>query len=1185
MTSCIRIASTRTTIVFAVMLFLLSGFNAVQAAIPTITSFSPTSGPIGTTVTITGTNFNTTADDNVVFFGATRAVVTAATATSLTVTVPTGATYQNISVTNITTGLTVYSASPFITTFDGSNCFDSLSFAPKADYTTGYSPYRTTIADIDGDGKPDIAVVNYDDNSISIFRNTSNGGSVSFAAKVDFTTGSYPTSISMGDLNGDGKPDLVVTNYLSQTISVFKNTSTAGTISFAAKVDYGTGLHPYCVSIGDLDGDGKPDLAVVSYDNNSISIFQNTSSNGLISFATKLDLPNEGFNRSIIIGDLDGDGKPDLVVVGSGHLSVFRNTSTIGALSFAVKANFGAGNMSVAIGDLDGDGKPDLVVTNGNGNNTISILWNTSINDTVSFATKIDLGTGGNPFYISIGDLDGDGKPDLAVTNSGSNTVSVFHNTSSSGLVSFARRVDYGTGASPFGLSIGDLNGDHKPDLAIANYNSKTVSVLRSKVMPSPTITSFTPTTATAGETVTITGTNFKAGTLVKFGGTPAHSCTVVSTTIINAIVDTGATGSISVTVPAGGVDSLSGFTYTNPPAPTITSFTPTAAKFGDEITITGTNLVGTLAISLGGKAASSFMAVSSTSLKAIVGNGASGSISLTTRSGTASIAGFTFLSPPTITSFSPTSGPIGTTVTITGTNFNTTADNNVVFFGATRATVTAATSTTLTLAVPAGATYENISVTDITTNLTTNSSKPFITTFDGSNGFDSNSFADKASFAAGNNQYSLVSGDVDGDGMPDLVVANYEDNTISVFRNTSHSGSVSFAHRVVFSTMDGGPQGLAIGDLNGDGKPDLAVTNFDGNTVSIFRNTSTRGTVSFATKIDYDTGKWPNSVSIGDLDGDGKLDLAVTDFYDGTVSVLRNIGSNGEVAFDHRIILTAKYAPRSISIGDLDGDGKPDLAVANLSVFRNTSTIGAISFATRIDLIDGGISVSIGDLDGDGKPDLAATNGWGGSTVSIFRNTSTVSSLSFASRIDFVTGVDPVKVSIGDYDGDGKPDLAVLNFLSGTVSILQNTSNNGAISFAAKVDFSVGRNPLGISMCDLNGDGKPDLAVSNEYENTVSVLKSMVGTDSPTVVQPTAIEDKVILYPNPADNVIHINNLHDKTSIGIFNVQGLLVKSIISSGLTENIDITGLAPGFYIVKLSDKGMEETLNFVKKQGE
>jgi hypothetical protein len=470
-------------------------FNVASPS-PSITSFSPTSGPIGTRVTITGTNFSTTAANNIVYFGAVKAMVTTATSTSLTVSVPTGATYQPISVT--VGGLTGYSSRPFIVTFLTTGTITSGSFAPKVDFVTGENPFGIAIGDIDGDGKPDLVVINNNSNTVSVFRNTSSSGSItsgSFAAKVDFTTGAGTFNVAIGDIDGDGKQDLVVANAISNTVSVFRNTSASGSItsgSFAAKVDFATGENPFGIAIGDIDGDGKPDIVIVNHLSSTVSVFRNTSSSGSItsgSFAAKVDFATGESPFDVAIGDIDGDGKPDLVVSNwfSNSVSVLRNTSTPGSItsgSFAAKVDFTTGSSpyGIAIGDIDGDGKPDLVVSNNN-SDAVSIFRNTSSSGSItsgSFAAKVDFATGVYPIGIAISDIDGDGKPDLIVTNWNGKTVSVFRNTSSSGSItpgSLAAKVDFATGLTPYGIAIGDLDGDGKPDLVATNANNNTVSV------------------------------------------------------------------------------------------------------------------------------------------------------------------------------------------------------------------------------------------------------------------------------------------------------------------------------------------------------------------------------------------------------------------------------------------------------------------------------------------------------------------------------------------------------------------------------------------------------------------------------------------------------------------------------------------------------------------------------------
>ena len=924
------------------ILFLVLAASNVFSQAPVITTFSPGSGPIGTTVTITGTNFNTTPASNIVFFGATMATVTAGSSTSLTVTVPAGATYQPISVLNSAVALSGYSTMPFITTFSpNKGGLASQDLEGKVDLSAGFIPYSIVVGDLDGDGKADLVVTNIGSNTISVFRNTSSNGSISsssFAAKVDFATGISPLSAAIGDVDGDGKADIVVISSSGNYVSVLRNISTSGSItssSFAANVDFTTGSAPYSVAIGDLDGDGKADLAVANFGSSSVSILRNTSTSGSItnsSFAAKVDFATGGSPYCVAIGDLDGDGKADLAVTNSSFntISILRNSSSNGSItssSFEAKVDFATGEdpYSVAIGDLDGDGKADLAFVN-NSSNSVSVLRNISTSGSIissSFEAKVDLTTGSYPRSVAINDLDGDGKVDLAVSNAGSNTISVFRNISSSGSISvssFAAKVDFTTNNVPISVAIGDLDGDGKADLAVTHQSSNTISIIRN-----------------------------------------------------------------------------------NP------------------------------------------------------------------------------IFPPVITSFSPTSGPIGTTVTITGTNFNTTPASNIVFFGATRATVTAGSSTSLTVTVPVGATYQPISILNSTSAQSGYSALPFITTFSPNKGsISAQDFTAKVDFAAGDRPNNVAIGDLDGDGKADLAVVNQNSSIVSIFRNTSSNGSISassFGAQVDFRTGDV-PYSVAIGDLDGDGKADLAVTNVGGNSVSVFHNASTSGSItssSFTAKVDFATGTNPISVAIGDLNGDGKADLAVTNAGSNSVSVLRNTSSSGTItisSFAGNVDFATGTQPYSVGIADLDGDGKADLAVANISshtisIFRNTSSNGIIntsSFTAKVDFTTGNNprSVAIGDLDGDGKVDLAVATS-GSSTISVYQNTSSngsITSSSFAAKVDFVTVGNSTAVAIGDLDGDGKADLAVANVSNQNISIFRNTSSNGSItssSFAAKGDLTTG--------------------------------------------------------------------------------------------------------------------------------
>ena len=298
-------------------------------------------------------------------------------------------------------------------------------------------------------------------------------------------------------MDGDGKHDMVVAT--NPNLSVLRNTSTSGIIdatSFAAKVDFTSGFtSPVFVAIGDVDGDGKPDIVTANSTSNSVSVRRNLSTTGVISFAAKVDFTTGGTPLSVAIGDLDADGKQDLAVANSAAnvntISVLRNTSTPGSISFLTKVDFttGLGPRSVAMGDLDGDGKPDIMVANSStatpNSTTISVLRNTStpglINAT-SFEAKVDFTADTAPRYIAAGDLDGDGKPDMAVANINSISMSVFRNTATPGSISvssFAAKRDFTTGSGPVAIAIVDLDGDGIPEIAAANGSASSVSVFQ----------------------------------------------------------------------------------------------------------------------------------------------------------------------------------------------------------------------------------------------------------------------------------------------------------------------------------------------------------------------------------------------------------------------------------------------------------------------------------------------------------------------------------------------------------------------------------------------------------------------------------------------------------------------------------------------------------------------------------
>jgi photosystem II stability/assembly factor-like uncharacterized protein len=537
------------------------------------------------------------------------------------------------------------------------------------------------------------------------------------------------------------------------------------------------------------------------------------------------------------------------------------------------------------------------------------------------------------------------------------------------------------------------------------------------------------------------------------------------------------------------------------PTPPTINLISPLTAGAGAQVTIRGVNFTGVTSVKFGGTAASSYTIVSNTEITAIVGAGATGSVEIINSYGTAAIAGFTFTTRLGISSFSPRSAPAGASIVITGTNFDPVPANNYVYIGRMRAEVLSASVSTLVVKVPTGAAAGSISVT--VNGAVANSYLPFNYSFDGPSKITASDWAFKKEFKSDFSMNGLKAADLDNDGKTDIVSVNSDGiNQMGVMRNTSFQDSIYFKQTP--ATADGSSYFLGgtndVGDLDGDGKLDVIIMRG----INIYRNTSSSGSITFAPVTKASINASDAKLIISDFDGDGKQDFIGTNSLL-EVRILQNTGSVGSISFVELSEYTLRpYGGYGVKgqplVTDIDGDNKPDIvqiAVDGFYVYLNTSLPGTISFARPVYFsarlqTPTVLNYVAGDLDGDNKPDLIIQSG--ATTMLLARNTSTVGNANFTTVANpaFTTAVEMRGLSIADMNGDGKPELvsAINNSYAPTgkdiqFSIFQNKSTPGSFSFEPRVDIaldSINHNAYTLAIADYNNDGRPDIGIGNGY-------------------------------------------------------------------------------------------------------
>jgi hypothetical protein len=729
--------------------------------------------------------------------------------------------------------------------------------------------------------------------------------------------------------------------------------------------------------------------------------------------------------------------------------------------SFVTAANFptGAGPNAVAVGDFNHDGKLDLVtVGNGNGTNTVSVLLG---NGNGTFKAPHNYTPGSDPVAVAVGDLNGDGNLDLVVVNNGSNSVSVLLGNANG---TFKAAHNYAVGTNPDSVALGDANGDGKLDIIVSDAGAP-------------------PPNPPPGVSVLLGNGNgtFKAAKTVHFGPGigPPNAVTVG---------DFNGDGKLDVATADGG------------PGPNTVSVLLGNGNGTFQAPVqynTGANPTGIAVADFNGDGKLDLVTADNgpgpNNVSVLLGNGDG-----------------TFQAPQ---NYSAGGGALN--VTVADVNGDGHPD-----------------------LITANGGFANNSVSVVLNNGDGTFAAPFL-------------------FAADQNPVAVAVGDFNGDGKVDLMVANHNSNDISLLYGEGNgvfvaprafdvsggpgAGAVvagdfngdGWTDLVVANTTvnPGGPppppgaitilinnrdgtfrtmktlttaapiMDMVAGDFNGDGKLDLAVSTSDSHMNSIITVFLGNGNGTFQKPINSPAGQGLGDMAVGDVNGDGKLDLVGVNGPNDKVSVLLG---NGNGSFGSATTYAVGANPDSVALGDFNGDGKLDIAVTSdgnpppnghppswsILLGNGNGTFGAAT-TTNFPMGSGiPTAVTLGDFNRDGKLDLVtANNGPMSNLVDVFLGNGDGT---FANPVSYPVGPNPVDVAVADINGDGISHLMTVNSFGDNVGVL---AGNGDGTFAPPTNYTVGDQPAAVVVGDFNGDGKPDLAVSDGNAGSVTVLLTSVST------------------------------------------------------------------------------------------
>ena len=997
-------------------------------------------------------------------------------------------------------------------------------FLPAVGYDTADGPDGVIAADLDGDGVLDLVTANQA-GSVSILSGLGDG---TFAPAVHVATGGAVFMPRAADLDGDGDLDLAATKPGADAVTVLINDG-----GFAGHVSYPAGDGPMGLAAGDLDGDGDLDLAASTFSDGDVCILLNRTAephvtatapaNGAVGAANSpsvtatFDVPVDAGTldaasfqvRGTATGPLAGSvgysggsqtatfspsgslAPGERVFAGLtrgveslsgdplafGHAWSFRVAAGQGTAGFAAHTNIAypnsTGLMDAVPGDVDGDGDLDVVAAMLNGSNLIAVLEN----DGGLFVEAGGVDPGHSVYDLALGDLDGDGDLDIAAAAMGDNLM-IVHLGNGDG--TFGAAAIYAMGQDPTAIVLGDFDGDGDLDAATVTESYGSVYVRLND-----------------GTGVFPTSNQYAAGSQ------PQDL----------AVGDLDGDGILDLAVADSGWDRLQFMkgggdgSFTRVQQLDIGAGTnPFAVDLGDldgdgwldaVVACQGTDCVAACRNTGGAFAAPAFHAVGDQpwaiavadldgdgNLDAATANAGDADVSVLLGDGAGGFAPRVDHASGSTHCWSIAAGDLDgdTDVDLVSANFS--GDDVTLYFnGGSDPAVTATTPPRHALAAPVLGTAEavfNLPMEGATLGAASFLAySPIRGWLPGAVSYDdpsrTASLALTGPAARGEALTFMLTGAVESYNGSPLA----DGHAWTVFTEALGGMGTFHGHDAASTGYD--PRSLVLADLDGDGLADLVTCitqSYDD--VSVYLND---GAGNFGARTDYDVGDSPTQAAAGDFDEDGDIDLAVAKMGTNSgVVTLANDGAGGFAApLTHSTTTATALAAR-----DMDGDGHLDLVGLNTSdMLFVLLGDGAGSFAAGPTCAAGYTAdyLAVGDFTGDGRPDVAVSRVNPDQVVLLVNQ----GGGALAAGAVVATGNGPRQLCAGDLDGDGHLDLAVPNATDDDVRILLG---DGAGGFASAGDLSTQDDPHCVCATDLDGDGDLDLAVAlSIYQGRVGVL------------------------------------------------------------------------------------------------